>query len=338
MKVALLVCDDARSRCAWLGVIDKCSPRGIWCGFFVPHSFFVIVTVTTVNTKYRDQIAYCKDSVVDTLSAAINHRILWSGFKIRPTEPLIPSPNNIIKNEGIGGPRIPFQPKVEDVDQIGLGENSSELYDYHRDRIHGCGRAGDKSNKEIPDEGNANPDRPYWRGKNCDLLNNDMSFFGRAKIVVCLPDEALDEENLGDTDAGVLFLSERNLQMTSFWWPLIQVCLEGGRLLSEIVTWCPEHAESTGDDSRLEGLPKNPYRHVKRQKLSTPVESKLRRKSSDMEVQKVSSLRCYKYRCTQTFSWEDTLAVKQKFYSTTFEFRREIAYAVQGQLHKLPES
>ena len=36
MKVALLICDDAGSRCARLGVIDKCSPQGVWCGFLVP--------------------------------------------------------------------------------------------------------------------------------------------------------------------------------------------------------------------------------------------------------------------------------------------------------------
>ena len=164
-----------------------------------------------------------------------------------------------------------------------------------------------------------------------------MSFIGRAKIVVCLPDEPFDEENLRDTDADVLFLSDGDLQMTSFRWPLAQVCLEGGRLLSEIVTWSFEHAKSSRDDSGLEGLPKNPYRHVKRRKLSTPVESKLKRKSSDTEVQKVNSLRCYKYRCTQTFSWEDTLAVRQKFYGSTFKFQKEIVYAVQGQLHELPE-
>ena len=35
MKVALLICDDAGSRCAELGVIDECSPQGVWCGFLV---------------------------------------------------------------------------------------------------------------------------------------------------------------------------------------------------------------------------------------------------------------------------------------------------------------
>ena len=54
MKVALLICDDAGNRCARLGIIDECSPRGVWCGFVVPQSFFVIITVMTVNTDYAD--------------------------------------------------------------------------------------------------------------------------------------------------------------------------------------------------------------------------------------------------------------------------------------------
>ena len=68
-----------------------------------------------------------------------------------------------------------------------------------------------------------------------------------------------------------------------------------------------------------------------------PVESKLKRKSSDLDVQKVSSLRCYKYRCSQTFNWDDMLALRHKFYNSSFEVRREIVYTVQGQLHKLLE-
>ena len=184
---------------------------------------------------------------------------------------------------------------------------------------------------------NANPDRSLWRGRICDLLNDDLSFFGKAKILVYLPDEPFDEENLGDTDAGVLFLLDGDLQMTSFRWPLGQVRFERGRLLSEIVTWCSEHVESFGDDSGLDGVRKNPYRHIKRRKLSLPFDSKLKWKLSDSDVQRVSSLRCCKFRCCQTFSWDDTLALRRKFYGSTFEVRREIAYAVQGQLHSLPE-
>ena len=44
-------------------------------------------------------------------------------------EPLIPFPNDIVKNKAIGGPPIPLQPKVEHVDAIGSERNSSELED-----------------------------------------------------------------------------------------------------------------------------------------------------------------------------------------------------------------
>ena len=132
MKVALLICDDARSLCAKLGVIDECSPRGFWCGFLVLHSFFVILTMTTVNTKYREQITYCEESAIYKLGAAINHKILWSGYKVRPMEPLIPSPHNIVKNKGISRPPIPLQPKVEDVDPFESDGNSLESEDDHR--------------------------------------------------------------------------------------------------------------------------------------------------------------------------------------------------------------
>ena len=100
---------------------------------------------------------------------------------------------------------------------------------------HGVG-AEEKVDKGDTKSASAYPDRPLWRGRICDLLNDDLSILGKAKIVVFLSDKPFDEENLGDTDVGVLFLSDGDLQMTSFRWPLAQVRLEGGRLLSEIVT------------------------------------------------------------------------------------------------------
>ena len=76
---------------------------------------------------------------------------------------------------------------------------------------------------------------------------------------------------------------------------------------------------------------------MKRWKLSPPVKTKLKWKLSDLDVQRVSSLRCCKFKCCQTFSWDDMLALTRKFYGNTFEICREIAYTVQGQLHSLLE-
>ena len=100
MEVALLVSEDAGSRYATLGIIDKCSPRGVWCGFHVPHSFFVVVNISKVNFECNHHTAYCEEESITTLGAAINRRILWSGYKVRPTEPLGPPLGADMKDEG----------------------------------------------------------------------------------------------------------------------------------------------------------------------------------------------------------------------------------------------
>ena len=200
MEVAFLVSNDARSRCAGLGVIDECSPRGVWCGFFVPHRFFVVVNITKVNFEYNHQTAYYEEESITTLGAAINCRVLWSGYKVRPTEPLGPPLNADMKDKGIGGPPIPFQ-----ADKVKNKFSGSEMKATDRKEaevdIHGVG-AEEKVNKRDTESTSAYSDRPLWRGRICDLLNDNLSVLGKAKIVVCLLDEPFDEENLGDTNAG----------------------------------------------------------------------------------------------------------------------------------------
>ena len=61
MEVALLVSDDAGCHCAGLGIIEECSPRGVWCGFLVPHSFYVVVNISMVNSECNHYTAYCKE-------------------------------------------------------------------------------------------------------------------------------------------------------------------------------------------------------------------------------------------------------------------------------------
>ena len=213
MEVVLLVSDNAGMRCAGIGVIDECSTRGVWCGFLVPHSFFVVVTLTKVSTECQGDVAYREEESMTTLGAAINHRVLWSAYKVRPTEPLCPSVIAAVKEERIGGPPIHFHSDMEDQSSSDFDTNATAPNDGHGRQ---SGGPPDMVNQRDGESANANPDRPLWRGRICDLLNDDLSFFGKAKILVCLPDEPFDEENLGDTDAGVLFLSDGDLQMTSF--------------------------------------------------------------------------------------------------------------------------
>jgi hypothetical protein len=163
----------------------------------------------------------------------------------------------------------------------------------------GCSAAGihmDESAGALPF-----PDRPLWRGKYCLLLNEDLSVHGLAFIQVFLLDEPFNENVLGDTDVGVMYVSENNdLQMTTMYCPLTHVRLEGERLLYEIILFCSENALSNGSDDGLDREKKNPYRFNVRRKLLRSDDcatTKIHQKTSSEEVRKVSSVRCCTEKC-----------------------------------------
>jgi hypothetical protein len=52
MEVALLVCNTHEDECVGLGIILECSPQGMWEGFRVPHSDYVVVRLTAVFPEY----------------------------------------------------------------------------------------------------------------------------------------------------------------------------------------------------------------------------------------------------------------------------------------------
>ena len=162
MEVALLVSDDAGMRCAGIGVIDEYSPQGVWCGFLVTHSFFVVMIITKVSTKCKVQTAYCEEESIKTLGAAINHRVLWRGYKVRPTEPLCPSRDAVMKKERIGGPPIHFHPDMEDQSCSDSDINTTVPDDDHGGQSVG---APDKVDQRDAESANAYPDRPLWRGR-----------------------------------------------------------------------------------------------------------------------------------------------------------------------------
>jgi hypothetical protein len=84
MVIALVDTDAPLPRCARIGIIEECSPKGVWSGFIDPHSFFMIVLVQVVNSEYKNHAAYCESPTVRTLGCAVGHKILWSGYKVRP--------------------------------------------------------------------------------------------------------------------------------------------------------------------------------------------------------------------------------------------------------------
>ena len=179
MEVALLVSDDAGCRCAGLGIIDKCSPRGVWCGFCVLHSIFVVVKISMVNSDCNHHTVYCEEESITTLGAAINRRVLWSGYKVRPTEPLGPPLGSNVKDEGIGGPPIPIQPCKGKNESSG---SNMKANDGKESEIDGH-TVGSKEKVENADTNSpsTNPDRSLWRGRICYLLKTTYPSSGRPK-------------------------------------------------------------------------------------------------------------------------------------------------------------
>jgi hypothetical protein len=200
MVIALVDTDAPLPRCAAIGIIEECSPKGVWNGFVVPHSFFVIVRVEVVNWEYKNHAAYCESPTMQTLGCAAGHKILWSGYKVRPlhvdrTSPqswqdsttsqsreleMRRSPKDVATAAEVGG--LPTQSSAAAAPRRTLqSESTEDGTDANRSMSasHGSGSTA------APSLGNSEgslqyPPRPLWRGRHYKLLNEDLSVFGRA--------------------------------------------------------------------------------------------------------------------------------------------------------------
>ncbi|KAG0567459.1 hypothetical protein KC19_7G136300 [Ceratodon purpureus] len=311
MEVALLEESGGSKRCVAAGVIMECSPKGTWEGFLIPHSFFLIVRVSSVNPEFSETPAFCELPNVLTIGCAVGRLVLWSGYKVcplvngawagtypvgcPPTEPHLGNDNeeidesNSAPSEQDLGTRAPMNISSDD-DVSKQGESDVDTND------HCWGPdSGTSGTPSTPDASYLDPN--LWRNRYVELLNHDLSVRGRAMIQVCLSDEACDDEVLGDTEVGVLFVSEDDhLQMTTLRWSLTHTRLEGGHLLSDIITYCSENLADADDG--LDGVPKNAYRLVKRKvrekddvssaklrQMVVPAECRLARREMSFVVQ-----------------------------------------------------
>jgi hypothetical protein len=213
MEVALLVCSTDEDVCVGLGIILECSPQGTWEGFTVLHRDYVVVRLTAVFHEYSHHASYCEIPDFITLGDFVGYRILWSGYRVRPAHCSTPHVQSLQGSAPSVGraPTSGASATISPDSRVGRQPTGPGVED---DSQQACSAAG--INEEVPDGALPYPDRPFWRGKYCLLLNEDFSVHGRAFIQVCLPDEPFDENVLGDTDVGVMYVSENNdLQMTT---------------------------------------------------------------------------------------------------------------------------
>ena len=107
-----------------------------------------------------------------------------------------------MKEERISGPPIHFHLNMEDQSCSDSDINTTAPADDHGGQTV---TAPDKVDQRDAESASAYSDRPLWRGRICDLLNDNLSFFGKAKILIYLLDEPFDEEILGTPMRGFSF-------------------------------------------------------------------------------------------------------------------------------------
>ena len=47
--------------------------------------------------EYNVETAYYEEPTIKTLGVAINYKVLWNGYKVKPTKPLCPCRNHVVK-------------------------------------------------------------------------------------------------------------------------------------------------------------------------------------------------------------------------------------------------
>ena len=160
MEVALLVSDDADAGVpGWESLTSALlEASGVGSVTCVPHSFFVMVNISKVKFECNHHTAYCEEESITTLGAVINRRALWSGYKVRPIEPLGPPLGSNVKDEGIGGPPISIQPRKVKNESSGSDMKANDGKESEIDG-HTVG-SEEKVDNGDTDSPRANPDRP----------------------------------------------------------------------------------------------------------------------------------------------------------------------------------
>jgi hypothetical protein len=60
----------------------ECSPQGMWEGFRVPHSYYVVVRLTAVFPEFSHHASFCEILGMRTLVESDGYQILWSGYRV----------------------------------------------------------------------------------------------------------------------------------------------------------------------------------------------------------------------------------------------------------------
>jgi hypothetical protein len=156
------------------------------------------------------------------------------------------------------------------------------------------------------------------------------------RIQACLPNDIWMNEALGELHVGVLILSTlrrscADQRMSHRRWPLLSTRLEGGENLATIANFHSEQPPAT-DEEAVKKAPYTPVRRVLREGPERP--PKRVRKTEEDCVRAVALQSCCDLQCCECILWAKVAQIREKYWSKTFDERREFGVDLIGRFHK----
>jgi hypothetical protein len=184
------------------------------------------------------------------------------------------------------------------------------------------------------------PPRETWKGEKCILTIEDGSVEAVGRIQACSPDDIWMNEALGQLHVGVLVLSTlrrscADHRMSHRRWPLLSTRLEGGKNLATITNFHSEQPPAIDEEAYLGGVKKAPYTPMRRVLREDPKRPPKRvHKTEEDCVRAVALQSCCDLQCYECIPWAKVAQIQEKYWSKTFDERREFGVDLIGRFHK----
>ena len=158
------------------------------------------------------------------------------------------------------------------------------------------------------------------------------------KVFCSNPEEYFRLGKLGQGYIGVMildvFVGDTHAIMSNERWLISECKFPNDPSLQSTVDHFSQLRSDIDLQEHLEGRRKRPYQFIVHKPKANEKLSDYNTKTTDVEVRKVSSERCYSKHCCQIFPQALTLTVHQIFYLKSFEEKREYGIATENAFNR----
>ena len=154
-----------------------------------------------------------------------------------------------------------------------------------------------------------------------------------------MPDDHFRYERLGEDHVGVIVLDvsigDTTTIMNHETWSITKCSFSSGHSLQCTIDHFAALPIAEDLDAYFGGRHKKPYQFLVLKKNINIKELQFIKKTSNVQILKISSGRCYPKHCWQLFPREHTFTIRQRFYLKSFEDQCEYGILARGQMHSI---